>query len=825
MAAIARRRARAKIPNNMRSTALTLLLLGSALPLAAQVPATWVPGNAETRSHDYDLVHQRIVLRDISWDSASLNGRVVTTLAARRPALDSVMLDASAGITIRGATDAAGHALRTAHSGDTLIVHLAKPLRFGDTTRFTLDYHAKIDNGHGLTFIYADGRPHRPQQLWSMGETTGNSAWFPTYDYPNDKESWELIATVPAQMTVVSNGRLVSDVKHRGGTHTTHWRQDLPASTYLISMTVAPYARIRDRWRGMPVDYYVYHEDSALARPLFGYTPDIIETYTKLTGVRYPWAKYAQATVADFFGGEEMVSATELVDWLPDKRAYADRPWYRWLLIPHELAHQWFGDDETTESWSHLWLNEGFAEFMNGAYWEAKLGRHASDDFYFDEYLHFTAIDADRSMPLVALGSNNIYPKGALVLRMLRRRLGDERFWASMHLFLTRHHLGSAVTEDFRRAVLDATGENLAQFWSDWMYRPGYPRFAVRATYDSTKHALSLDVRQTQRDTAGADSAWPPTPAVYHAPVTVLVGTARGNIEKHAQLDAREQTITIDSLPAAPTMVVFDEGNTIVKALDFPQPTEWLAAQLAHDSDLWNRWWAIRELSRRATDSLAVRALATAATSADYALTRAQAATALARFPAALAAAPLETARHDSSAHVREAAVVSLGVLGGASALAAARDAMRDSSYAVQAAAIAVSIRLDPANRASLIARGLATGSYRDVIRNAALDAVAQLGDPAYTASVDSLRGVSPRVANTLAVLAVRGDSTALTALVGSLEDVRPYVREWAVRAIAQLPPEMRDPSLRAISGSLRDSKTKIAVDALLNPKPLPGKR
>jgi HEAT repeat protein len=143
----------------------------------------------------------------------------------------------------------------------------------------------------------------------------------------------------------------------------------------------------------------------------------------------------------------------------------------------------------------------------------------------------------------------------------------------------------------------------------------------------------------------------------------------------------------------------------------------------------------------------------------------------------------------------------------------------------VQAAAIAVSIRLDPANRASLIARGLATGSYRDVIRNAALDAIAQLGDPAYTASVDSLRGVSPRVANTLAVLAVRGDSTALAALVGSLEDVRPYVREWAVRAIAQLPPEMRDPSLRAISGSLRDSKTKIAVDALLNPKPLPGKR
>src|SRR3569623_758837 len=152
-------------------------------------------------------------------------------------------------------------------------------------------------------------------------------------------------------------------------------------------------------------------------------------------------------------------------------------------------------------------------------------------------------------MPLAADGSNIIYPKGALVLRMLRRRLGDERFWAAMHLFLTRHHFASATTEDFRRAILDATGENLAQFWSEWMYRPGYPRFSVHAKYDSTNRALSLDVRQVQPDSASADSAWPAMPSVYHAPVTVLVSTARGNVERRAQLGAREQTIVIDSLP------------------------------------------------------------------------------------------------------------------------------------------------------------------------------------------------------------------------------------------------------------------------------------
>jgi aminopeptidase N len=800
-------------------------LLAVAGVAHAQLPHGWVPGNAETRSHDYDLLHQRIALRDIDWDSTSLNGRVTTLLAARRAGLDSVILDAAAGIEIRKATDSRGRTLHTSRAGDTLVVHLARPLRFGDSTRFTLDYHARIENGRGLTFIQADGRPHRPRQLWSMGETVGNSAWFPTYDFPNDKESWELLATVPVEMTVVSNGRLVSDVRHRGGTHTVHWSQALPSATYLISLTIAPYARIRDRWRGIPVDYYVYHEDSALARPLFGYTPDIIETYSRLTGVRYPWAKYAQATVADFFGGEEMVSATELVDWLPDAHAYADRPWYKWVLIPHELAHQWFGDDMTTENWSHLWLNEGFAEFMNGAYWESKLGRHASDDFYYDEYRQFLALDARRSMPLVAAGSNNIYPKGALVLRMLRRRLGEERFWASVKLFLTRHRQGSATSEDFRQAILDATGENLSEFWSEWMYRPGYPRFAVTASYDSLARALSLRVRQTQHDLAIADSAWPAMPDAYHATITVVVGTPRGNVSRRVALGEREQSIVVDSLPAAPAMVVFDSGNTVVKALDFPQPTAWLAAQLAHDPDLWNRAWVIDQLASRVNDAAAGAALATAASSADYFLTRAQAATALGAFPSPVALPALARARRDSSAQVRAAAVGALGRQGGAEALAAARDAIGDSSYGVQAAALGALVRLDSTDRAAWIVRGLHMTSYRDVVRNAAFDAIARFGDPAFTAMVDSLRGESGRVATTLAVLAVRGDSTAMVALVRALDDTRPYVRDWSIRAIRRLPPELRDPPLRAVAATLRDEKTRAEVAALLYPGPLPATR
>ena len=369
------------------------LLIGAAA-LSAQTPdrpagavnLARVSGGSYDRSHDYDLVHQRIEIGAFDWDSTAFRGRVETTIVARRAGLDSVVLDAGHLLRIRTVTDAAG-SLRTTSHGDTLVVFPRAPARFGDTLRFTIAYDGKVQNGRGLTFIPADAR--HPRQIWSQGEAMDNHFWFPTYDFPNDRESWELVATVPAAYTAVSNGRLVAETTNADGTRTFDWSQEKPASTYLVSLVVAPLARLHDEWQGKPVDYYVYHADSAQAWPLFHVTTDMIDVYSRLTGIPYPWAKYAETTVANFFGGLENVSATTLIDNLPGPRDYQDRPWYQWILIPHELAHQWFGDYVTTEDWSNTWLNEGFAEFMPGQYWGEKLGPHAAQDYYLDEYRQY----------------------------------------------------------------------------------------------------------------------------------------------------------------------------------------------------------------------------------------------------------------------------------------------------------------------------------------------------------------------------------------------------------------------------------------------------
>ncbi len=796
-----------------------LVVAGGAL--AAQSNEALMANDHYTRSHDYDLIHQRIAVSAFNWDSTSFEGNVTTTLVSLRPGLDSVILDEGALLENVAVTDRAGATLRTARHGDTLVVFPRAPVPFRDTLEFSVRYHGRVKSGDGLTYITTDGLPHRPQQIWSQGEDHNNHDWFPTYDFPNDKMTWEVVATVPAGDLAVSNGRLVSNVAS-GRTRTMDWRQDTPSATYLVSLVVAPLAELHDSWHGIPVDYFVYHDDSTRAWPLFHVTTDMIDTYSRLTGVPYPWAKYAETTVADFFGGMENVSATTLVDWLPDANAYRDRPWYRYILIPHELAHQWFGDYVTTINWANMWLNEGFAEFMPGQYWGQKLGAHAEEDYYLDEYRQFMGIEARKPMPLASLGSNNIYPKGALVLEMLQHYLGPDRFWAGLHTYLTRHAFGNATSDDLRQAFLTATGENLDWFWDEWVYAAGLPSFDVSATYDSVAHQVVLRVKQTQVDTLKADSTGLRfrVPEVFRMPVTIRVGTAHGDVVQHAMLDAREATITVPAVTSAPTMVVFDDGNRILKRLTFDQPTAWLATQLAHDPDLWDREWVIAQLVRRPGDADAARALAAAATGADYYLTRQQAVTALAAFPASDAVPALMTALKDTSAMVRSAAASTLGRVGGDGAAAALHRAFdNDSSYEVRAAAVGGIARLDSAGARPVIARALATASYQDVIAHAAMQAAAQINDTAVVGTIAGMLDEDALPSQLLAVMGTRGSGRAYDSLAAHLNDPRAGVRNWVVEAF-QLAAG-RDKSnvvtrLTAAQAGLRYADTRDAVAKLL---------
>jgi aminopeptidase N len=790
------------------TTLLTAALVVGSPIQSQQTNAERILSGRDTPSHDFDLIHQRIEVANFDWDATAFDGNVTTTVVSLRPGLDSVVLSMGKRLGVRKVTgsvksslsarsSASQTPLRFARVGDTIVVRLPRAAGFRDTVRFTIDYRGQVTHGRGLYFFKAEpGRPRRTQQVYSGGGTDGNPNWIPTYAAPNDKATWDMIARVPSALTVVSNGRLISDTPDRGrragrtpkaATHTVHWRQERPASTYLISLVAAPLRKVTDRWRDIPLEYYISPEDVPLARRLFGVTADMMETFTRLTGVKYPWSSYSQTMVTDFIGGMENVGATTLVDWLPDAEAYRDRPWFRHTLIPHELAHQWFGNLVTTENWSNYWLNEGMAEFMAGQYWGSKQGRHAEDDFYLDEYQRFLVSDARRRVPLASFNSNNVYTKGALVMQMLKKQLGPERFWASLNRYLTRHSFGNATSDDLRRAVLQATGQNLGWFWDQWIYEAGYPEFTVTPSYDSVAGTLTLNIRQTQVDTAAADTAGVRfvTPEVFRGTVSVRVGTGSGDVRKTVRLDRREQVVSFEGLKAPPAMVVFDENNAMLKSLSFEQPSRWLATQLSRDPDLWNRSWVIEQLSRRPTDSVAASALVRAARGADYFRTRSQAVAALRRFPITVALPAIEAALRDTSAVVRDAAAASLGVIGGPRAEAMALNAWKgDPSYQVRASALTALARIDSVAARPHVLAGLATRSYRDVIQTAAIAAAARAPDSTLIDGLEKIIGDQQLPSLVLATLASQGDTQALTALVRHREDSRAWVRRWVLDAI-----------------------------------------
>ena len=381
--------------------------------------------------------------------------------------------------------------------------------------------------------------------------------------------------------------------------------------------------------------------------------------------------------------------------------------------------------------------------------------------------------------------------------------------------------MGTPSTDDLRQAFLAATGENLDWFWGQWIYQAGYPEFAVEAAWDSTSSTVTVKVTQTQVDTSTADSTGLryTTPDVFRMPVTIRVGTSQGDVSQRSWLDSRQQEIRVAGVRTPPTMVIFDDGNTILKRLTFPQPASWLATQLDRDPDLWNRAWAIDQLRGKKEDGEAVAALARAAVKADYFLTRAHAVEALEGAAGEVATAGLLAASRDTSSQVRAAAITSLLPTRSPQALARARELWeKDTSYTVRAAALGALAHLDPENAAGLIRTGLKTWSYQDAISDAALGFVAQSNDTSMMDDVDQAVETTPNAAFVLGVFAARGNARALDLLSRYVGSPRATVRKRALQAFQYVvPPAVARDRLTALAAGVSNSRYRDEIQQTID--------
>lgn len=703
----------------------------NAVPALSTEPAiVWGPEPAGTlhtpQIHNFDLLNQRLNVR-FDWARHAVVGNTTLSFAALDQPVTTIRLNA-VGMTIHGVSIPDGPAVKFEYDGDTLFVHLPRPLRPRGRTAIMIDYET-VRPKKGAYFI------DRNHYLWTQGETEDTRYWIPTYDHPDDKTTWQISVTTDPDEKALSNGRLVSSRRVRDGI-VWNWVLEHPASTYLMSVVTGKYAVVTDHWKNIPVEYWTYPDSIAAAKLGFGRTPEAIDVFSRRTGVPFAWTKYAQSVVPDFiFGGMENVTATTQNDNGILHPAWAEPQANADGLMSHELGHQWYGDLLTTRDWSHAWLNEGFATFMEQTFREAEKG---IDEAAWDRMdAQQQTIEADRRNrrpivynrwihePLELFFSGHIYPKGATVLQMLRHQLGDSLFWHAMHVYTASHMYQNVTTDDLRRSFEQATGRNFKPFFDQWVYGAGFPVFQVTSSYDSAANRLTLHAVEVQpRDslTGYFDTDVDVDVLTEGVPVRATMSVRNGSGDLMMMLPAG----------ARPRAIEWNRGHWILALSDFPRSTAMLDYQLSHSDDVTSRAEAVELLRTRTDQPAAAHAIATAATSDAFWAMRQLAVESLTAFAADSAARrAISAALSDKDARVRQSVAVALAKFPGPDVAALlANSAQHDTSPIVRGAAVASYLAVTGDAGLALAESVMAPQSWQNVLRAPALKVLKSMSSP-----------------------------------------------------------------------------------------------
>jgi aminopeptidase N len=584
-----------------------------------------------------------------------------------------------------------------------------------------------------MYFILPDkDYPDRPSQIWTQGESEDTHYYLPTYDYPNDRLTTETILTVPASWITLSNGKLMSVTDAGKGLKTWYWKESVPSSTYLITVVAGEFDEVKESWHGIPVTYYAPKGRGDRIPINYGRTPAMMELFSKKFGVDYPWEKYSQVMVDDFVaGGMENSSATTNTSTsLTHPKLAPEYFTGEDDLISHELGHQWFGDLVTCKDWGDIWLNEGFATFLEAVWTETHFGTDQADYERWNNGREWFRSGNLWNKPIVRHDfddssefDGNAYGKGGWVLYMLRHQIGEDAFYRGIKHYLEVNRGKNVVTADLAKAIEETTHTNIDQFFSQWLYGAGAPKFDLSYTYDNEKHQVMLSVKQAQKIEGRV--------GLFRVPVEVEITTATGPKLYNVTVSRDKQTFPLPA-ESAPVMVLFDKGGHLLKSVEFhKEKKEWLY-QLKSATELADRADAAVALGTMKNDEEVVAALGETLRSDKAWGVRATAADTLGQMGGP-SASKLLLASLDSSDKpwVRSRIVSALGNFKDDTAVAEKLYAIakQDDSYRARAAALQALGRLKGLKTFATLEAAVAGDSPDGFLRNAALRALGSLGD------------------------------------------------------------------------------------------------
>lgn len=508
----------------MKKAILSIALLGGIFFSVNVAAQTDTSGREKvyraTHTKVTELKHTKLKV-NFDYQKEQMNGEEWLTAAPFFYATNELTLDAKGMLIHEVALDNNGKKspLKYDYKDDVLKITLDKTYQKNQDYTVYIKYtsrpnevkqqgSAAINDAKGLYFINAQGKdPDKPTQIWTQGETESSSAWFPTIDKPNQKTTQEIYMTVPDKYVTLSNGILKDSQKESNGLRTDHWVMDKRHATYLFFMGVGEYAIVKDKWRNIPVDYYIEKEYEPYAKQIYGNTPEMMEFFSKKMGYDYPWAKYAQISGRDYVSGAmENTTATlhgsdilQKPGQLIDENTWED-------TIAHELFHHWFGDLVTAESWSNLTVNESFANYSEYLWNEYKYGKDQADYHQMQDVNMYIHNPADFKKDLVRFNYDSredvfdlvTYQKGGGILHMLRNYLGDEAFFAGMQDYLKTNEYQNAEAHQLRLSFEKVSGKDLNWFFNQWYFGSGNPKINYSYTFEPVKKQIAVVIEQTQ---------------------------------------------------------------------------------------------------------------------------------------------------------------------------------------------------------------------------------------------------------------------------------------------------------------------------------------
>ncbi len=529
------------------------------------------PSYAFTASDDYpknpniDILHYAFSL-SLSDTTDVIRAKATITFLIKKDNINKLRLDlikkndspGGKGMSVMQVLSN-GTVLDYSHESNVLWISLSSSKANSELT-VTIEYEGIPNDGlmigpnkYGDRCFFSDNWPNKARN------------WLPTVDHPYDKATSEFFIAAPVKYQVVSNGLKAEESNVGKGMRLTHWKQSVPIACWLYVIGVAEFAvQNVDTFDGRSIQTWVYKQDRDAGFYDFATpTKQVLSFFSDYVG---PFAYEKLANIQSHSAGGGMEAASAIL--YNEKSVVGDRNVGWRNVVIHEIAHQWFGNAVTEYDWDDVWLSEGFATYFTMRFIKHAYGQDAfikellssrNTVFKLSEGNEDYRIVHDNLSDMAKVTSGLTYQKGAWFLNMLCNYIGEEDFQKGIRDYYYRFFNSNATTPDLRMAFERASGKDLTQFFSQWLYQGGNIKLKGTWSYNAKDKMVVIELQQEQ-----------PEKYIFNMPLEIGIQASGKDTEQIEVINLNKRKIKV-SIPSEtlPENVELDPGTKLLAQWTF----------------------------------------------------------------------------------------------------------------------------------------------------------------------------------------------------------------------------------------------------------------